>query len=767
MDLNKRLLAFVLLFQCLCLYGQTIKGTVRDEASNPIVGVVIISKFNSTSAISDEQGKFSLSVKSGNTSNRLVFRSIGYEMLDTIISPGTQDVSVSLKNDVNMLSEVLVTTKSINKHNTSVMDAEEIGERNYGKDVTYLLESQPSVVVTSDAGNGVGYTGIRIRGGDVSSINVSLNGVPINDQESQGVFFVNMPDLASSLSSVEVHRGVTTASNSRTAFGAGLGFNTDGGEDDFGVSLDAAYGSFNTSKLTLRVESGAIADKWTNSLRVSNIQSDGYVDRASSDLNSVLYKTSYNFGKSKLGALYMFGKEKTYQTWDGISPSQLDEDRRYNPAGEIKDENGDVVGFYDNHTDNYKQHHAHLYFDHELFGIPIHHKVYYVYGEGYFESYKNNKKLADYNITSAVEKSNLVKQEWLQNNFYGYMLDAKVLEYNTGSLNFSLHANKYDGDHFGKVIWVKDESVNFNPDDKYYLNTGVKKNFYATSFWKQSVGTKLDLTASLQYRHVNYTIKGILDDGGRDVNMATSYDFFDPGFGLNYNLSRSSDLSFSVALAHREPSRSTFVDAGGEGVPKAEKLLDYELGYHYRSSKMSVNANAFYMDYSDQLVMSGQLNDVGAYIMKNVDNSYRLGLELYGTYQPFKFLSWRWNLTLSDNVIQEFDEYIDNWDTGAQEVEHIENSKLSFSPSVVGGSAITVEPVKTFKIILDSKYVGKQYLDNTESDERSLDAYFVNNLIFSYEPTFLKVPQLALNFAINNITNEMYVANGWTYRYMY
>jgi len=780
---NKLLVHIALLFLSLASFGQyTIEGIVANtETGETLAGANIILKGTSIATVSETDGAYSFNrLKKGSYTVKVNF--IGFKTLEkALYVEHNVNQDFMLEPHVFLAEEVIITaTKAHNKSPLSFkdIDEEQINRENMGKDLPYLLTSSPSTVVTSDAGTGIGYTGIRIRGTDLTRINVTLNGVPVNDAESQNVFFVDLPDLASSVDKVQIQRGVGTSSNGSASFGASINIKTDKFRSDVYTEIHSAAGSFNTFKNTLKFGSGLIKGKFAVDGRFSLLSSNGYVDRASANLKSMQFAASYYGKKDIVKLFYLHGTEKTYQAWYGIPKDSLSTNRTYNPAGEIYDSEDNFLGYYDNQTDNYDQTYYQLHYAHEFTSkLNLVTTLFYTKGKGYYENYKNNKKFSDYGMSDTIigsdtiSRTSLIEQKWLDNDYYGVNL---FLNYNAKSLSMNIGAswNQYLGDHFGKVIWAQIARLgDYNRD--WYFGTGNKAEFNVFAKANFLVNEHINLYADLQLRTINYKIGGT-DDDLRDVAQQHQYVFFNPKAGIFYELNNRNNMYFSVAVAHREPNRSVFLDADPEQEVKPERLIDFELGYQYRTTHLSLEANLFYMDYKDQLVMTGKINNVGAAILTNVPVSYRTGIELVAGFNFFKIIDWSLNATFSENKIKDFTEYVDNWnywdDSDNQPYQYEKNlgkTDISFSPDWVAGSNLRVTPLKGFSVSLVSNYVGRQYIDNTSNMERSIDPYFVNNLQFFYgiEPKWIKKIEFLLS--LNNIFNQQYETNAWVYRYTY
>jgi len=754
----------------------SVSGKIADkEIGNPLSGANIVVQGTRFSTSSSDDGTYSIAgLKPGSYKFKVTF--IGYKSLvqevDVIESI---TIDFALEYSPILSDEVIVQSTRVQEKSPSTyttIEGEEIVRQNTGQDLPFILQITPSVVTTSDAGAGVGYTGIRIRGTDITRINVTMNGVPVNDPESQDVFFVDLPDLASSVDNIQIQRGVGTSSNGAAAFGASINIQTTSLNLDPYAELNSAAGSFNTFKNTLRFGSGLVNGKWAFDGRLSAIQSDGYIDRGWSDLKSFYFSGGYFGEKTILKAIVTSGGEQTYQAWNGTPKDSLSTNRSYNPSGEMVDENGNITGYYNNQTDNYRQDYFQLHFVEQFNkNLNLTSSLFYTKGKGYYESYKNDESYADYGFEDVIiggdtiSNTNLINQKWLDNDFYGLNV---ALNYSRIKINVTLGGgwNSYSGDHYGYVIWAEHSSNSF-VDKLWYENTGKKTDFNVFTKVNYQLNKFLNLYGDLQMRNIDYSIDGINDDL-RDLTQEHSFTFFNPKGGVYFTLNKSSSLYGSVAVAHREPNRSVYKDADLGQQINAEQLIDYELGYKYQSKKISLEANYYYMRYRDQLVLTGQINNVGDPIMVNVPNSFRTGIELNGGIQIIQQLRWDMNLTLSRNKIIDFVGYTDNWDTWPeQNVDTLGTTDISFSPEIIGSSNITWEPVKLLQVSLQSKFVGSQFIDNTSTKSRSLDPYFVNDLKFYYTLKTGLIRQIDLMLSLNNICNVEYESNAWVYPYYY
>ncbi|MDB5191843.1 MAG: TonB-dependent receptor [Segetibacter sp.] len=636
----------------------------------------------------------------------------------------------------------------------------DIAKNNLGQDLPFLLNQTPGVVINSDAGNGVGYTGIRIRGTDATRINVTINGVPYNDPESQGTFLVDLPDIASSVNSIQIQRGVGTSSNGAGAFGASLNLSTNEFNDKAYGEFNNTFGSFNTWKNTVRVGSGLINDHFTIDARLSKISSDGYIDRASTDLESFYLSTAYFNKQSSLRLNIFSGTEKTYQAWNGVPESLLQANRTYNSSGTQKP--GEP---YENETDNYQQDHYQLIFNHAFSpNLSFNTTLFLINGKGYYEQYKARARFSAYGLANpvingtAVTRTDLVRQLWLDNSFYGQVYS---LQYKKNLNQFTVGGgwNNYDGDHFGKVIWAQ---TSIPKDHQFYNNTADKKDVNVYAKWEHTLSNRWNVYTDIQFRNVNYNINGFRDNPTVVVNR--NFNFINPKAGISYN-NAGYQAYLSYAMATKEPNRNDF-EAGVTNQPKPEQLHDFELGFQKTNVIFSYGANAYYMLYKDQLILTGQVNDVGAYTRTNVPESYRLGVELQGNVRVAKWINAGANLTLSRNKIEWSSEYIDDYDNGGQILKQHTSTNISFSPSVIGGATINFIPAKNAEISLISKYVSRQYLDNTEDKSRSLNPYYTQDLRLSYTIKKRLFNEWNIIALVNNVFNKMYEPNGYTFSYI-
>jgi len=676
--------------------------------------------------------------------------------------------------DNKTLDEVVIQSTRAGKFSGmaySEMSSDEISKNNLGKDTPILLDQMASVVVNTDAGNGVGYTGLWIRGTDGTRINVTINGVPVNDAESQGTFFVNMPDLMSSVNSVQVQRGVGASSNGAGAFGASINFQTNALNEKAHAQVISSVGSFNTFRNTLAVGSGLINGKFSIDARASKISSDGYIDRAKSNLGSLYFSAGYYGKKDVLKFIAFTGKERTYQAWYYVPTDSLGRgNRTFNPAGTYFDANGNLK-YYDNETDNYQQDNYQLHYTRSVnsklnFNLTGH----YTKGRGYYEQYKQGESLSSYKMNDVItpkgdtiKSTDLVRRLWLDNDFVGVLGNINYKASNKLSLVLGGGYNDYYGRHFGRVMWAQYAS-NTAIDHEYYKNTAGKSD--ANVYLKLNYNPINDLFVfiDLQQRMINYSFLGF-DEAFNSTKQQTTFSFFNPKVGLSYRLNSAFSLYGSFAIGNKEPNRNDFVNSTPQSRPKSENLKDLELGARYMSNKYSLQVNLFNMDYTNQLVLNGKINDVGAYTRSNVTKSYRRGVELEFAYAPTKYVTFSGNLTLSQNRIVEFNEYIDDYDNGGQVLATYKNTEISFSPNTISSFVMAFKPVNGLEIAFINKYVGRQYLDNTAKKERSINAYNYNDVRFNYTYKFKQGTELSLMFTISNVFNTVYETNGYTFGY--
>lgn len=680
----------------------------------------------------------------------LLFSFSGFSQETVYDTTKTKDISL----DEVLVSAIRVTAQS--PVTFSNLRKEEFQSRNLGQDIPLMMNYLPSVVTTTDAGAGVGYTGIRVRGSDATRVNVTINGIPYNDSESQGTFWVNMPDFASSTESLQLQRGVGTSTNGAGAFGASLNVLTDNYSKESKGEISNSFGSFNTRKHTVKFSTGLMNEQFEIAGRLSAINSDGYIDRASSDLKSYFLQGTYVGNSTLIKGLVFGGIQKTYQAWYGLEdPEKLENDRTFNVAGMYYDENGKMK-FYDNETDNYQQDHYQLHWnerwsEHWSSNFALH----YTKGKGYFEQYKENEDFSDYGLEpivlggETIDMTDLIRRRWLDNDFYGTTFSVN---YNKDKVDVIIGggANKYEGAHFGEIIWAQYASQS-EIRDRYYNDFSSKTDVNVFAKVNYQLTTKWRLFGDMQYRNVGYQA-----NGAETGLVNDKFNFFNPKAGVTYVLNEKQNFYFSYSKANREPNRNDYEN----GNPKPEKLDDYELGWRFSTEKAKLNVNGYFMKYKDQLVLTGELNDVGAPVRANSGDSYRLGLEVDATFK----LTNKWflqpNVTLSQNKNQDFVFQRDGV------FEDLGTTNIAFSPDLIAANRLVFMPIQNFQVSLLSKFVGEQYMGNIDAESSKLDSYFVNDLNVSYEIVTKKVfKSIRIDVLVNNIFNLEYESNGYFYTY--
>ena len=676
-------------------------------------------------------------------------------LLSTTTIFGQQNQVESDSTKTQTLEEVLVQSVRV-KPNAPIAHSNltkaQLQSRNLGQDLPILLNYLPSVVTTSDAGAGIGYTGIRVRGVSPLSTNVTINGIPFTDAESLGAFWVNMPDFTSSVESLQLQRGVGTSTNGSGAFGASVNILTDASSYIPTAEVSNSFGSYNTRKHSVKFSTGKINDVFELSGRLSTINSDGYVDRAFSDLKSYFLQGTYNNNGTLIKALVFGGHEKTYQSWEGLTKQQLEDDRRQNPYT------------YENEIDNYKQDHYQLHWNQKLnqnwstnLGLN------YTYGRGYYEQYREDDAVSTYGgIVEATgvdfygtAVTDLIRRRWLDNDFY--VINATA-NYKESDLNFIVGGSysNYDGDHFGEVIWARQFASETSIRDQYYFGNGKKTDFSAFAKATYTLNSKIDVYGDLQLRNVGYKTSGLTSDL-ENMRIDESYSFFNPKVGVSYQLASNSSLYASYARANREPSRSDF-----ESNPdvKPEQLNDFEMGWRYNKEGVMLNINSYYMQYNEQLILTGALDDVGAPVRTNSGDSYRLGLEIEAAFSLSDAFIIQPVLTLSSNKNKQTYSQVDGV------LKDFGTTNISFSPEVVASNAFIYSPLKNFSLSFLTKYVGDQYMGNTDTDTSKLKEYFVNDLNITYEWNPKSVfSTVVVSALVNNIFDKEYVSNGYYYTY--
>ena len=745
--------------------AQTIRGSVCDAQSrSPLNGASIQQKNTSSGSLSGASGNFELQLDN-QASLVLIIRYLGYQSKE--IDLQGYDLSrtieiclepIRFKGEEVVVQAIRAGAGSAVTH--SNMDRSQIEERNTGRDLPFLLQSLPSVITTSDAGAGIGYTGMRIRGVDQARINVTINGIPLNDPESHEVFWVNMPDFASSVETVQIQRGVGTSTNGSAAFGASVNIQTKAVSDQPYGSVTTALGSFNTRRVNAQLGTGLLEGMWSLDGRLSTTQSDGYIDRAFSDLNS-WFVTGARSGKRSLLKMNVFsGKERTYQAWNGVPEDMLNTNRRYNEFT------------YDNQTDNYRQTHVQLHYTAELHPrANLHTALHYTRGAGFYEEYRQDDRLTRYGIGDitiegqTISRTDLIRRRWLDNHFYGTVGSIELEASNTLDLTLGGAFNIYDNDHFGEVIWAR-FAGNSTIRQRYYENNGYKKD--GSGFLKASyaISSSLELFGDLQFRRIWYDFLG-LDNDGTPLDQRVDYSFFNPKAGINVQINSFSRAYLGVGISQKEPTRKEFTESSPNSRPQAERLHNLEMGWRLNQEDLSLGISAYWMDYLNQLIPTGQINDVGSYTRMNVKDSYRIGLELDAQWQVYSQLRLGGSMAMSRNRIPHLTEYVDayqGFDWIGQKAISWKNRPISFSPSIVAGSMIQFDPAKDIRFTIDSRFVDRQYLDNTGVRSRSLNPYAQIDLSTSYRfniPGFGR--HVHLQSSILNLMNTLYESNGYTF----
>ena len=726
-----------------------LSGNVTD-GNNPLPGASILLKGTTIGVTSDFEGNFSFSLEKGNYT--LVISAISQPKEVLVNLTKDSFISINMADSFVNLEEVLVSAvrvKATSPVTHSNVTKEDLEKRNLGQDIPMLLNYLPSVVTTSDAGTGIGYSGIRVRGSDATRVNITINGIPYNDAESQGTYWVNMPDFTSSTESMQLQRGVGTSTNGSGAFGASLNLLTNAvSEDPFG-EISTSAGSYNTFKNTVKFSTGKINDQIEFSGRLSKIDSDGYIDSAWSDLKSYFLQAAYVDDNTLIKALTFGGHEKTYQAWYGVTTEEMESlGRTYNPYK------------YENEIDNYKQDHYQLHWNEKLSNKwSTNVGLNYTYGRGYYEQYKEGEDFADYDLTpiilggETINETNLIRRRWLDNDFY--VLNANAT-YKNSELEFILGTSlsNYKGDHFGEIIWAEYAS-NSQIRDHYYESESKKNDVNIFGKLTYNLNNSWTLFTDLQGRFVTFKTSGLTSDRN-SINVDESYSFFNPKAGLTYKYNNFSSFYLSYARANKEPNRNDFENA----VNTSEKLNDFELGWRLSNKNFKINTNIYYMLYKNQLVLTGAIDDTGAPLRATSGKSYRLGLEVDALIRLSNKFSLQPNIAISSNKNVDF---VTSWNG---ELVDLGNTDISFSPNIIAANAIVFQPAKSIQFSLLSKFVGEQFMGNIDNKNSKLESYFVNDFNASYEVKPNKVfKAIVFNALINNIFNTEYISNGYYFTY--
>ena len=766
----KKLLTAItaLLLPILAMAQSSLSGKVTDKQTGAALPGATVVMDGQQNTVTNAQGVY-LFKNLGLRTHSFKVTYVGYKTIERTVNlvPGTV-VDFALIPGSSLTEEVTVSgTRASNNSPTAFtnLSKKDIDKNNTGRGFEYLLEQTPSTVVTSNAGAGIGYTSIRIRGSDATRTNVTLNGIPMNDAEDQGVYFVDIPDLASSVDNIQVQRGVGTSTNGAGAFGASINIQTTTRRDTGYAELNTTAGSFGTIKNSVGFGSGLLNGHFSVDGRLSRTNSDGYIDRAFSHLKSIFLTGAYYGKSSVLRFNLLTGYEQTYQAWDGVPEENvLKGDYKYNELGYINSSGT----YYKNQTDNYNQNHYQLLYDQQISSkISFSGALHYTKGYGYYEEYRNDDALSDYGVTpvtvggTTISSTDLVRRLWLNNDFYGLTYNFTYAPTNKLDVKLGGAYNEYKGQHYNNIEWTQ-QSTNIPPDYEYSRNNAKKTDFNIFSRAEYHLGDDVLLYGDLQYRHIYYSFFGF-DQNLNNVQQAVQLDFLNPKAGITYTLSNQSNVYASVAVGNHEPNRSDFVNSSPASRPKAEHLTDFEAGYRFSQSNFGAGINGFYMLYKNQLVLTGSLDDVGEAIRTNIPDSYRAGIEATAHVKIAQPLTWFVNASVSANKVKNFTQYLFNYDNNTLVPTTYAKADIAYSPNVTGASTISYQPCKSFELAFISKYVSRQYLDNTSTVSRSLNAYFVNDVRLNYNFSFKSVKNVGLGLLVNNIFSTRYQSDGATY----
>ncbi|MDZ4845356.1 MAG: TonB-dependent receptor [Chitinophagales bacterium] len=746
---------------------------VNEKTQEPVTGATIQLKETFSGTTTDVEGKFSIHSKKENAT--LIISHLSFETQE--VDATATELRIALKEKSFLADEVIVSATRANKTTApsfTEVTKDEIKKQNLAQDIPYLIDQTPSVVTTSDAGAGVGYTYLRIRGSNQSRINVTVNGIPYNEAESQEVYWVDLPDFASSVDNIQIQRGVGTSTNGASAFGGSINIQTTGLQREPFGEISGSYGSFNTWKATARFGTGLIKNKFTFDGRLSQIKSDGYVDRASSDLKSYFVSGGYYGAKTILRINVFSGLEETFQAWYGVPESYLDTIRTYNYYN------------YPNEVDHYKQDHYQIIFSREANDYwTINSALHFTRGKGYYEQYRgpeyNNdfgfngkESFADYGLPdlvledTTITETSLARRRWLSSYFYGCTFSTLYQKKKT-TLTFGGAANRYNGNHSGEVIWAE-YAGNIPQGYLYYDSDGIKNDVNVYGKMNYQPLKRMNVFLDLQYRFVSHEIAGT-DNDRRIISIDEKHHFFNPKLGVSFTPNTNHELYASFAIGNREPARADYLDAPTNVIPEPERLRDLEAGYRFIKAKNLLSVNYYFMHYKNQLVLTGELNDVGSPVKTNVDKSSRTGIEVMNSFKPVKQLQWDVNLTYSMNKIKEFTEVVYVYDADYNFIEaaeqHYSNTDISFSPFLIAGSTIAYSPVEDLQFAFINKYVSNQFLDNTGNDTRNIDGYFLGNFRINYSLKKKFFEEILFTVLLNNIFNTSYESNGYVYSEIY
>lgn len=786
--MKKKLFLLVAMGIATAISGQvTVRGVVTGKEDEPLPGANVVLENTYYGTSTDADGNFELQlIKPGQYVLSVSFT--GYETRKTSLAvTENSEITIRLSPAVYLTEEVMVKATRVKERSPVAytnLTNEKLQSLNMGVDVPYLLNLTPSFVATSDAGTGIGYTSFRIRGTDLNRINITVNGIPFNDAESHSTYFVDQPDFASSAENIQIQRGAGTSATGSASFGAAINFQTMTLKQEPYAEYQATAGMFNTFRNTVSAGSGLISDKFTFDARLSKISSDGFIDRAGSDLKSFFLSAGYYSSSTILKVNLFSGWEETYLAWNGVPSVRLknDEDgmKLYGEHGHYSYEETQHMLLsgsrtynlytYENEIDHYQHDNCHVHFSQQInphlnMNIAFH----LTSGRGYYEQFRKDEKYGDYGLDKPVingieiPRFDLVRRKWLDNDFYGTVYSFNYLHKKT-DVSWGGGWNKYDGLHFGKLVWGE-ILQGTSPGWEWYRNQGAKTDFNTYAKINYSLTGRLNFFADVQYRSIDYTIDG-RDDDLRELGIERHYHFFNPKSGIFFQMNPRQHISFAYARAHREPNRDNFVDApAGENPPDHETLDDFELGWNIKTASFTAAAVLYYMNYHDQLVLTGQINDVGAPIMTNVEKSFRKGVEFNWGIRLLSTLRWEGTATLSRNKIRNFTEHVDDWDNGGQQSFYRGTTDLSFSPATIGGSQLKWQP-GNFSVNLMNSYTGKQFIDNSSSGERIIDPSLVTSLKCEYLLKSRIVKNITFHLLINNLFNVEYESNAWVYSYI-
>jgi len=784
---------FLFLFTVTLFAQHTVSGIVRNTAGEKLSFATVFFENTSIAASTDAGGRYVLTnVSPGSYNLKVTF--IGYQpVMERIEVRSSVVKDIVMTGEIYNLDQIEIGANRVKQGDPFVSEnlgSKELAKENYGVDVPFVLQWLPSLQVTSDAGTGIGYTGLRIRGSDQTRVNVTINGVPLNDAESHNVFWVDLPDLMGSVSSLQVQRGVGPSTNGPGAFGGTISINTNETRVNPYAEVAATLGAFNTRKLSVRSGTGLMNNRYVIDGRYSLIRSDGFIDRATADLESMYLSASRITGKSSLSIKLLHGKETTYQAWYGVPQAKFENDTNallnhyYNNLGSVYKTAEDSVNLFDSgrsynyylyprQVDNYAQ--THLQLHHALSVSPAirwNSTLYYTRGRGYFEEFRSNDAFENYGMSATdlsgnvLERADLVRRRWLDNDLLGMFSDFEIDIQDRLTLNSGIAANTYIGRHFGQVIQTGIPVLNLDKERRYYENEGQKSDISAYLRAIYSLRS-FRFHGDVQLRHIQYEVSGT-DNDLREIQVGEPYLFLNPKAGATFRADSLSEWYASVAVAQKEPSRSDFIDNAFGQIPESEKLTNWELGYRRSNKRSMFQTGIYYMDYRNQLVLTGELNDVGAPVRVNVDNSYRLGMETSLDYQLSEKWALHTNLAISTNRINEFNEIIADYTNGFEKVTILhKNTEISFSPPFIAALRLLYKPVRQVEAEFSAKYTSRQYLDNTSDNARKLPAFHYQNARISWMPSSRYWQKLQLSLFVNNVFDVNYASNGYTFSYIY